>query len=179
MGKIGRLQLLPIGSVLLLLQVSLSSGGTIMYGRAPFLEGFRAVDLNGTNWDEESLQGKVVLIEFWATWCGPCLEEVPQLKKIYEEFHPKGFEIIGVSLDTAGRRDLERWLRRLGLPWPQVADFRGYSGELALKYGVKLLPASFLVGRSGGLAGRNLRGESLRAMVAQLCEEAVGEPVDR
>ena len=174
----GRLSLRPAipAAALTLISLSWSGGYPLKAGlleHTQFLADLRAVDLSGQRWDEQSLKGKVVLIDFWASWCGPCLEEFPSLKEIYRKYHPRGLEIIGVSLDTEGRRELERWLRRLRLPWPQVATFRGYSDDLALRFGVTSLPASFLINRRGELVEMNLRGQSLRRAIMRLCDESL------
>jgi thiol-disulfide isomerase/thioredoxin len=164
-----------VSTCLILIGVSCTAGALSRpqaFDRSEFLAGFDAVDLSGKHWEEEAVRGKVVLIDFWATWCGPCLEEFPALKHLYEKYHPRGLEIIGVSLDTQGRVELERWLRRLRLPWPQFADFRGYSGELARRYAVTSIPTNFLVSRNGVLVAKNLRGDPLLKEIERLCNES-------
>ncbi len=161
-----------------LIAISLAGGaylGAESFAGTQILADFSAIDLSDQQWDEEVLKGKIVLIDFWATWCGPCLEEFPHLKEIYKKYHRQGLEIIGVSLDTSGRLELERWLRRHRIPWPQVADFRGYEGELALRYGIKSIPASLLLNREGELTGVNLRGKPLSDRIKRLCREPAPE----
>jgi thiol-disulfide isomerase/thioredoxin len=108
-----------------------------------------------------ALKGKIVLIDFWATWCGPCRAELPNVIATYGKYHDKGFEIIGVSLDS-DREKLDSFLKQQnGMTWPQFFDGKGWSNELAVKYGVEAIPFTVLVGPDGKIIGTNLRGEAL------------------
>jgi thiol-disulfide isomerase/thioredoxin len=108
-----------------------------------------------------ALKGKIVLIDFWATWCGPCRAELPNVIATYGKYHDKGFEIIGVSLDS-DREKLDSFLKQQnGMTWPQFFDGKGWSNELAVKYGVEAIPFTVLVGADGKIIGTNLRGEAL------------------
>lgn len=107
-----------------------------------------------------SLRGKYVLIDFWASWCGPCREESPNLVKAYERFHNKGFEIFSVSLDT--QRD--KWIEAIQkdhLTWTHVSDLKGWQSAAAGLYGVNAIPHSVLVDPQGIIIQNNLRGEAL------------------
>lgn len=107
-------------------------------------------------------KGKYVLIDFWASWCGPCREENPNLVKTYQQFKDKGFEIFGVSLDTPG--DHQKWVNAIKndqLTWPQVSDLKGWENEAAKIYGVRGIPASFLIDPSGKIIAKDLRGKAL------------------
>ena len=140
------------------------------------LRGLEAVDLEGKRWDLGSLRGRVVLIDFWATWCAPCLEQIPWLKAARERFGGR-FEVLGVSLDRASRRDVNGWLARQRVGWPQVHDGRGYGGELARAFAVDRLPFSLLIDHQGRLRALDLRGEELLAAIEQLVAEmAAGGP---
>lgn len=122
---------------------------------------FRVRDTRGGLWDARRMKGKYVLIDFWATWCSPCLAEFPFQKRAYQAYREKGFEILAVSLDAADRRTVERLLKRRAIPWPQILDGRGYSGRLARQFGVEFIPASVMVDPQGKVVAVNLRGDRL------------------
>jgi thiol-disulfide isomerase/thioredoxin len=119
----------------------------------------------------KSLRGKVVLIDFWASWCGPCRRENPNVVATYNKYKEKGFEILSVSLDS----DKERWLGAIqqdGLLWKNhVCDLRGWKNEVAGQYGVSSIPQTLLIDKEGKLIARNLRGEQLGEALKQLLGE--------
>ena len=125
------------------------------------------VDLDGETWTVEDLQGRWVLLDFWATWCTPCRAEIPHLKQLHER-HPDQLIVLGVSVDRQERRSVLRFLRRQGIEWPQVHDGRGFDGALARHYGVESVPASVLLDPAGRIVARDLRGEVLVAAVDSL-----------
>lgn len=129
---------------------------------------FKATDLNGKSLSFPSdYAGKVVLLDFWATWCGPCLEELPGLVSAYASYSGKGFDVLGVSLDSAGQETkLRSFLKERGMPWRQVYDGGGWKAAVAVLYSIDGIPAPFLVdGDSGEILelGDELRGPSLKA----------------
>ena len=116
------------------------------------------------------LRGNVVLIDFWAAWCGPCRRENPNVVKAYNKYHDKGFEVFGVSLDR-NREDWVKAIEKDGLVWTQVSDLKYFNSEAAQKYNINSIPATFLVDRDGKIIARNLRGAALD----QKLEEIFGE----
>ncbi len=129
---------------------------------------FEARDMSGRQWRAADLSGRVVLIDFWATWCAPCLADVPWIRRARERFPPSRFVVIGVSLDTTDRRTVTAWLNRQRVDWPQVWDDRGFDGRLAGQFGVGSLPRSVLIDASGRAAATDLRGEPLLRAIARL-----------
>jgi peroxiredoxin len=113
-------------------------------------------------------KGKVVLLDFWATWCGPCVGELPNVLKTYEKHHAQGFEIVGISLDSDEQK-LKSFIEQRKMPWQQYFDGKAWGNKLAVKYGVQSIPQTFLLDGTGTIIGRDLRGEDL--------EEAVGKAV--
>lgn len=125
---------------------------------------FTAVD--GREVDLSKLRGKVVLIDFWATWCGPCVAELPNVLKAYKELHPKGFEIVGISLDS-DKSKLEAFVKDKGMEWPQFFDGKGWKNEIATTYDIHSIPAMWLVDQKGMVVDTEARG-GLDEKVAKL-----------
>ena len=133
--------------------------------------------LSGEPFDQTSLAGKVVLVDFWATWCGPCVAEIASLQKEYEQWHAKGFEVVGVSLDE-DRDTLEQFVKAKEIPWPILYEQPGGPGwrhPLATYYGITGIPTVVLIGRDGNVITLDARGKKLSAALERL----LGEPTDR
>ncbi|WBM74774.1 TlpA family protein disulfide reductase [Saprospira grandis] len=116
------------------------------------------------------LRGKVLLVDFWASWCGPCRRENPNVRKVYEKYKDQGFEILGVSLDN----NRDRWLKAIekdGLDWYHVSDLKGWSSAPAKLYGVRGIPFTLLLDAEGRVLAKNLRGPALEAKLAELFEK--------
>lgn len=126
------------------------------------------VDLDGRRWTADRLRGRVVLIDFWATWCAPCLGELPRLRQLRDRYDRRDFEIIGVMLEAASKRTLVSWLNRNRIDWPQVQERGGYAGSVARAYGVDRLPWTVLIDRDGQVAAIGLRGEPLADRIEEL-----------
>lgn len=129
----------------------------------PF-EDFKVKDLEKKELTLSSYKGKVVLIDFWATWCGPCMEEMPNVIKTYKKFHSQGFEIIGISLDQDEAK-LKKVLKAKEMTWRQYFDGKGWNNVLAKKYGIQSIPATYLIGPDGKILGVNLRSKALERAV--------------
>lgn len=123
-------------------------------------------DLHGKRWTAAGLQQRVVLIDFWATWCAPCLAQIPELKRLRAKYGDR-FEVLAISLDSRTRRDLIAWLNQRGVDWPMAHDGRAFSSPMAVAFGVNALPASLLV-MNGRIAAANLRGRELEQAIDHL-----------
>jgi thiol-disulfide isomerase/thioredoxin len=110
----------------------------------------RFTSLDGRDVDLAKLKGKVVLVEFWSTDCGPCVGEIPALKTAYEKLHPRGFEVVAISLDDK-ERALRRFIKEKDLPWPQHFDGKGWENRFAVQYGIFSIPTSWLLDKLGNL----------------------------
>ena len=125
--------------------------------------------LDGREVDMEKLRGKVVLVDFWATWCGPCMAELPNVLKAYGDLKEKGFEIVGISLDE-DKAELEKTIKRRKIAWPQFFDGTGWDNKIAKRFGVTAIPSMWLVNKKGLVVDMNVRGD-LKEKVEKLLAE--------
>lgn len=131
------------------------------------------VDLDGKPISLADYRGKVVLLDFWAVWCGPCLGEIPRIKAVYERYHDKGFDVIGVSLDEDAAV-LREFIKEKGIPWRQIFDGQKWAGHLVKQYGVHGIPAPFLMDREGKVISVKARGSLLEELVTAEIEAKKG-----
>lgn len=127
-------------------------------------------DASGQTVSLSGMKGTVVLLDFWASWCGPCRQNNPSLVSLYEKYRSAGLEILGVSIDTR-KDDWQRAVQKDRLTWKQVVDNGGWNAASTITYGVDAIPASFLIDRKGIIRGVNLHGRELDATVAKLLKE--------
>lgn len=139
--------------------------------RSTLMEGakfpdFDEKDVEGKPLSITAYKGKVVLVDFWATWCRPCVAELPNVLEAYEKHHANGFEIIGISLDN-DKAKLEKFTKDKKMTWQQYFDGQGWNNKLSTKYGVNSIPATYLLDVEGKILAKNLRGPALEAAVAK------------
>jgi thiol-disulfide isomerase/thioredoxin len=130
--------------------------------------------LDGKAFDQKTLAGKVVLVDFWATWCGPCVAEIPNVLEQYEKYHKDGFEVVGISLDQ-DREALEKFVGEQKLPWPilfEESKGDGWQHPLATFYGISGIPTVILIGRDGNVITLNARGEKLGEQLDAIFKKA-------
>jgi thiol-disulfide isomerase/thioredoxin len=139
------------------------------------LEQFEATDLAGRRWDAGALAGRVVLLDFWATWCAPCLADLPLLQALRQKHARDDFEILGISLDVTSRRAFVSWLNRQRIDWPQIHLRQGYAAEVPRLFGVEQLPSTVVLDREGRPAAIDVRGEQLVVIVDALVAGAPGD----
>lgn len=137
-------------------------------GKEPFE--IEEKDIGGKRVSLAALKGKVVLIDFWAPWCGPCMVEMPELVKLYKEKHASGLEIIGVSLDK-DEESVKTAIEEQGILWPVISDHNFWQNAVARKWGIRSLPATYLLDRQGLIRHVNLRGEKLAEAARKLLDE--------
>jgi peroxiredoxin len=131
---------------------------------------FSVTDMKGKKISPSDYRGKVFLLDFWATWCAPCRAEMPNVKEVYNKYHDKGFDILGVSMDNS-RQALDSYLKEQDMKWRQIYDGKGWKTEMGQLFAVSSIPATFLVDRQGKIRHKNLRGKDLREAVEKLLAE--------
>lgn len=124
---------------------------------------------DGTELTLSSLRGKCVLVDFWASWCGPCIRELPNIKKVYEKYHDKGFEIISISLDDK-KNNWIKAIEKHQIPWLHVSSLQGWKCPVAKLYHVTGVPTMYLLDSEGRIITDNARGEALEKEVSKHCK---------
>lgn len=129
---------------------------------------FSAVD--GREVDVAQLRGKVVLVDFWATWCGPCQAEVPNVVAVFKKYHEHGFEVVGISLDE-DKDAMLKFTKEQGMTWPQYFDGQGWENAISSKHGIRSIPAMWLIDKKGKVRSTEARGEQLTSLIEKLLAE--------
>ncbi len=133
---------------------------------------FSGTDLDGAKVAVKDYRGKVLLIDYWATWCGPCIREMPNVVSCYDKYRDRGFEVLGVSLDRAGtEQHVRNVAKKLGMKWKHVYDGKGWGADAARLNNVRSIPATYLIDATGKVRHTNLRGKRLEKRVAELIAE--------
>jgi peroxiredoxin len=133
---------------------------------------FEQPDTSGRMIKLSSLRGQYLLVDFWASWCGPCRAENPNVVKAYQQYHDKGFTVLGVSLDQPGKK--EAWLNAIHhdhLTWTQVSDLQFWDNAVAKLYGIQAIPQNFLLDKDGKIIAVNIRGDDLVNKLAELLDK--------
>ena len=133
---------------------------------------FTVKSISGESLSPDKYKGKVLLLDFWATWCGPCKAEMPNVKKVYSKYSGKGFEIVGISLDRS-RDALDNYIAQNKIEWPQYFDGKYWNNDIATQYGVKSIPTTYLIDKRGKIRYKSLRGKQLEDAVERLLAEKI------
>jgi len=137
---------------------------------ARFAMPFKVTSATGEVLSLDNLKGKIVLLDFWASWCGPCRAEMPAVKRVWEKYQKENFVIIGVNLDD-NRKAFDQYVKEEGVTWPQFYDGKGWNNRIAQLYNVHAIPATFLIDQQGIIRASGLRGSRLYDKIGELLKE--------
>ncbi|MDT8323788.1 MAG: TlpA disulfide reductase family protein [Bacteroidota bacterium] len=128
-----------------------------------------SLDEEGTYFANESFTGRIVLVDFWATWCPPCVEALPEMEQIYEEYHTHGFDILSLSFDASDERIRRFREKRYPMPWKHARLVGAFNDVVSLSFGLQNIPHYVLIGREGSVlaAGDDVHGERLRELLTK------------
>jgi len=140
---------------------------TVGIGKVP--PDFTQTTPEGKNISLSSLKGKYVLVDFWASWCGPCRRENPNIVKNFHQYKDKGFDIFGVSYDTK-KPNWEKAIKDDGLEWKQVSDLQGWKNSTSALYGIKAIPTNFLLDKEGKIIAKNIFGKKLTQKLSEIIQ---------
>ena len=115
-------------------------------------------------------RGKVLLVDFWAVWCGPCVAEMPNVKRVYNTYKDQGFDILGISLDN-DEKTLRDYLKKNEIPWRQAFDGQGWDSTVPSIYGIRGIPTMWIIGKDGALISENARGENLEKIIVKALQD--------
>ncbi len=128
---------------------------------------FDAVDINGKNIKLSEYKGKVVILDFWATWCPPCIKEIPNLKKIYAKYKGDDFEIISIALERKPKENAIKFVAEKKMDWVHVID-KEKGKEIATEYKIRYIPTMYIINKKGEIIESGLRGENLAEKIGEL-----------
>ena len=132
---------------------------------------FSAETPEGKQLSLNEVKAKVIILDFWASWCGPCRKENPNVVKLYEAYKDKGLEIIGISLDKEGQK--KRWLDAIekdNMTWKQITNLKGWNDPIAKQFAVRSIPATFILDENKKIIAKNLRGKALEDKITELLD---------
>ena len=151
-------------------------GGTEGKDKPAFVA-FSGPNLEGGEISVADFKGKVLLVDFWATWCGPCMREMPHVVAAWKKYKDQGFAVLGVSLDRENAKEkILQVMKKSGMDWPQIYDGQGWKAGPARLNGVRSIPATFLLDREGKVVATNLRGDALEKKIAEVLKEQPEPP---
>jgi peroxiredoxin len=131
---------------------------------------FKAQTIEGEDLSLSDLRGQFVLLEFWATWCGPCLPEIPHLKTMQEKYQDSDFKIVGISLDR-DKDTLRNFLEEREMEWAQIFVDEGWEGDIARQYNVSGIPRMYFIDPEGRIIARDLRGEEMVSVIEEIVDK--------
>lgn len=131
---------------------------------------FKVMAATGEELSLDKFKGKIVVLDFWASWCGPCRADMPAVKRLWKKYQNENFVLIGINLDE-NRKAFEQYIKEEGVDWPQFYDGKGWSNRIAQLYSVSSIPMTFLIDRQGIIRATGLRGDRLSGKIGDLLKE--------